>query len=341
VARTIIIGDIHACWDELRDLFDRVALAADDVVVSVGDLVDRGPAPLEVVDWFRARPGAVVVCGNHERKHVRRTMSFGQEITRVQFAERYDEAVTWMGTLPYFWETDDVLVVHAALHPGVPVAETPEDVLSGTTSGSERLEKQLGGRWWHELYEGPKPVVFGHHVVGPEPLVREGLVYGIDTGACHGMRLTALVLPSFELVSVAARANHWRATKHRWQVPVLQQRPWHTMDFEQLDRKATDLSREAEAGAVAYLAGVRAWSERVRAAIPALATAADAAIARLAEAHGEAGFSRAAAAHPAGSTLIRRRMGRLSTERLGCSNADAVFSLASRLGVTLDVPPAP
>ena len=56
--RTLIIGDIHGCHDELMELFDRAALASEDRVVSVGDLVDRGPRPAEVVAWFRARAGA-------------------------------------------------------------------------------------------------------------------------------------------------------------------------------------------------------------------------------------------------------------------------------------------
>src|SRR5881394_2844155 len=54
----------------------------DDLLVSVGDLVDRGPAPGEVVRLFRERPNSVVVMGNHERKHVRGIFSYAQEITR-------------------------------------------------------------------------------------------------------------------------------------------------------------------------------------------------------------------------------------------------------------------
>ncbi|HEU4537536.1 MAG TPA: metallophosphoesterase [Polyangiaceae bacterium] len=339
--RTLIVGDIHGCYDELRELFDRAALGEGDLVVSVGDLVDRGPQPAEVLRWFRARPGAVVVAGNHERKHARGVLSYAQQITRLQLGEGYGEATAWMGKLPYYYEGGGVRVVHAAMLPGRPLSEQPEEVLCGSTAGEAALREALPGGFWHEAYDDPTPVVFGHHVVGPEPLVREGRVYGIDTGACHGMRLTALVLPSFELVSVAARTDHWRETKRRWQVPVLRQRPWLTMDFDQIDRKVSELARGADAEATAYLAGVRAWSEQVRAAIPALASAADAAIARLAEAHGDEGFRRAAAAHPAGSTLIRRQMGRLSTERLGCSHADAVLTLASQLGVTLALPPAP
>lgn len=81
--RTLIVGDIHGCYRELLELFDNAALGADDIVVSVGDLVDRGPDPAAVVRWFRAREHAVVLMGNHERKHVRQVFSYSQEITRV------------------------------------------------------------------------------------------------------------------------------------------------------------------------------------------------------------------------------------------------------------------
>lgn len=337
--RTLVIGDIHGCWAELQALFDKVGLNDGDRVVSVGDLVDRGPGSPEVVDWFRQRAGAVVVCGNHERKHVKSTMSHSQDITRLQFGPgaRYADAVAWMSTLPYWWEDDQVVVVHAAAIPGEHPSQSAEDELCGTTSGSERLDKRLGGRWWHELYDGAKPVVYGHHVVGPEPLVRaDGKTYGIDTGACHSMRLTGLLLPSFALVSVPAAADHWRQTRRDWQLAVLRQRPWGSMAFEQLERKARDLARGADPEAIAFLDQVTAWAAAVRRSIPALADAADGEIARLRAEHGDSGFARSAAAHPAGSTLLRRAAGKLSAEHLGCASPDAVLTLAERLGVTLD-----
>lgn len=71
MGRTIIIGDIHGCFGELLELLDKVDLRPDDLLVSVGDLVDRGPAPGEVIRLFRERPNSAVVMGNHERKHVR------------------------------------------------------------------------------------------------------------------------------------------------------------------------------------------------------------------------------------------------------------------------------
>lgn len=71
----IVIGDIHGCFDELQELLAKVAATSSDVIVSVGDLVDRGPEPGRVVEFFRTTPNTVVLMGNHERKHVRGVFS--------------------------------------------------------------------------------------------------------------------------------------------------------------------------------------------------------------------------------------------------------------------------
>src|SRR5687768_6189329 len=96
---TLIVGDIHGCHAEFLELLDRAAIGEGDLVVSVGDLVDRGPDPGAVVDFFRTRASSVVLCGNHERKHVRGVLSYSQQVTKLQLGERYDDDVKWMSTL--------------------------------------------------------------------------------------------------------------------------------------------------------------------------------------------------------------------------------------------------
>jgi serine/threonine protein phosphatase 1 len=332
MARTIFIGDIHGCWDELCALLDKVALTDDDVVVSVGDLVDRGPDPTSVINFFRRRPNAVAVCGNHERKHVRGLLSFSQQITRCQLGDGYADAVAWMGTLPYWWACAEAVAVHAAVVPGVAVEDAPTDVLSGTTSGLQRLEGQLGGRYWHDVHDGPLPVVFGHHVVD-EPLIRPGRAYGIDTGVCFGGRLTALIVPSFELVSVPSTGDHWPATIQRWEADVLRGEAWEALTFGQLDKRLA--SRAKSSRGRAYLESVRAWSEAMKAAIPLLSRRCDEEIASMPAADD----GRCLAAHPAGATLVARLKGRLSSDWLGCAGPGDVRRLAGQLGVAL--PPAP
>jgi serine/threonine protein phosphatase 1 len=333
--RTLIVGDVHGCYDELRELFDRAVLGADDVVVSVGDLVDRGPRPGEVVRWFRARAGAIVLAGNHERKHVRGVLSYAQEITRLQLAGEYDDAVAWMRGLPYAYENEAVRVVHAALIPGRPLAEQPEEVLCGSTAGEAMVRAALPGGFWHEAYDGPKPVVFGHHVVGPEPLVREGRAYGVDTGACHGMRLTALSVPDFRLHSVAARADHWAAVKRAWQVPALRARPWAAMSWVDIERALAERGRGARDDVVAYLAAVRAWAADVAALMPAVLARVAALVERLRATHGEDGFGAAAAAHAAKPLLFQHARGRLDAAALAprCATPARTLEVAASLGL--------
>lgn len=333
---TLIIGDIHACHAELLDLLDRAAIGDGDLVVSVGDLVDRGPDPGPVLDLFRARPNSVVLCGNHERKHVRGVLSYSQQITRVQLGERYADHVQWMSTLPYHWERPDVRVVHWGLYPGVPLDQVPEDVRAGTASGDARLRERFGERPWYDFYEDDVPVVFGHAVVGAEPLVIRDRIFGLDTGACHGMRLTGLLLPAWKLVSVPARADHWARVRGEWQAPVLRTLPWPTMTFEQIDKKVRSL-RDPELGDE-VLDRVVAWSAALRGALPELRDRLDAEVARIAGAAGDE-FGRAAQAHPAASWLVRRRSGKLSGEHLGCSSPQQLLALAAALG--LDLPAAP
>ncbi|HZH18423.1 MAG TPA: metallophosphoesterase family protein [Archangium sp.] len=325
-SRHIIIGDIHGCHDELLELCDRVALTADDVLVSVGDLVDRGPEPGKVVRLFRERPGSVAIMGNHERKHVRKVFSFSQEITRLQLGNDYGETVGWMSGLPYWYETDDVAVVHAALMPGVPLATQREDVMSGTTAGERELTTSLGDRRWYELYEGPKPVVVGHHVVLDGPIVHRDLVYCIDTGVCHGGSLTALIVPSFERVSVKARRDHWADTKRAWQEPVLLARAWPEMNFSKARR---ELERLGDEGSAAVRA-VAAWLSEIEALLPSC-------LERLVALSGDAAELKT---HPLRAMLHMARRGRLDLGGLRehCSTPKRTLETAAAVGLPL--PPA-
>ena len=81
--RRLIIGDINGCYVELLELLDRAALSAEDEIIALGDIVDRGPDSPRVLEFFRApasprpHPRARSIQGNHERKHLH---SFAGEI---------------------------------------------------------------------------------------------------------------------------------------------------------------------------------------------------------------------------------------------------------------------
>ncbi|MFT4625939.1 MAG: hypothetical protein ACI8PZ_004610 [Myxococcota bacterium] len=62
-----VIGDIHGCFESLMALEAEI-LAADPYakLVSVGDMIDRGPNSNAVVERFCSGPSHVAVMGNHE-----------------------------------------------------------------------------------------------------------------------------------------------------------------------------------------------------------------------------------------------------------------------------------
>ena len=341
VVRTVIVGDVHGCYEELVQLLEVAHVRDDDLLVSVGDVVDRGPRPLEVIDLFRTRARSLVLMGNHERKHVREVFSYAQQITRLQLGTRYAECVAWMRTLPYFYETSEVRVVHAAMLPGIPLVDQDEDVLAGTTSGEHKLAAELGEGFWHERYRDAIPIVFGHHVVGRDPLVTPNRVYGIDTGACHGGCLTALSVPDFTLYTVDARADYWAIAKAEWQLPVLQTRPWLTMSWPDFDAETARFKGSTRGAANDYIAALEAWGRELRSRSGDVLAAARAAVERILSTAGPEGFAAAVRGNPVAPLLFQARSGRLDQAVLNraCSTPRRMLEIAGHLGVAVAAPP--
>jgi serine/threonine protein phosphatase 1 len=218
----LLIGDIHGCYTELLELLDKAALGPDDEILAVGDLVDRGPDNRGVLDFFRQNPRAGSIMGNHERKHLRWSRgelepALGQRITRYQLGDAYADYLAYLATFPRCRELPEALVVHGFWEPGVPLEQQRDSVLIGTLSGAAHL-RQRCDRLWYELYDGPKPLVVGHlkYRRDDQPLVYKDRVFGLDTGCCHGGRLTGLLLPAFRFVSVAAREDYWPQTRRQF-----------------------------------------------------------------------------------------------------------------------------
>jgi len=68
-SRTIAIGDIHGCAAALRALIAAIEPTPDDILVMLGDYVDRGPDSRGVLDFvleLEQRYRLVPLLGNHE-----------------------------------------------------------------------------------------------------------------------------------------------------------------------------------------------------------------------------------------------------------------------------------
>ena len=257
--KTFVIGDIHGCYDELICLIKKMGVDAEDMLVSVGDIVDRGNKSKEVYEYFNNRPNSIVIVGNHQRKHINGVLSYAQEIVKVQFGQDYQTFLNWLNTLSYSYETEEAIIVHAAFEHDKLLKEQKDEVLSGSTSGERYLEKKYEpDTHWTDYYKGNKPIIYGHHVVGESPKIKNN-IYGIDTGACHGGFLTAIELPGFRIHQVRSNEDYWRREQKIWQVAVLKSKDWHNMEFATIRKQLEKLSFVEDIDARAFLNKLDNW----------------------------------------------------------------------------------
>lgn len=215
--RTFVIGDVHGCADELERLLVRLAPRKNDEVVFVGDLVNKGPASIEVVAIAREL-GARAVLGNHDELVLRccRARRAGDD---EEFADgvrkiakhlgRDDER--WLRALPLYLRlpAHRAVVVHGGMLPGVrPEKQSRVHLLTMRSvrddgTGSKRIDE---GEPWGALWKGRTHAIFGHDAI--RGLQLHPRATGLDTGCVYGGHLTALVLPGHEIVSVKAKREY-------------------------------------------------------------------------------------------------------------------------------------
>ena len=210
--RTIIIGDLHGCHDEALALLDRLAVTESDRVIFAGDLVDRGPKPRECVELAMKHEA---ILGNHEEKHLQQRKRKDEDLSPDHLTTRRalsDEHYSFFKKLPLFIRLpqSNAVVLHAGVWPNVEIEKQDAYHLLHAQCIQPPEKKSYWPSkapsthtFWTNHWRGPERVIFGHTVVD-KPLVTEFAV-GIDTGCAFGGSLTAIVLPTWEIVSVPSR----------------------------------------------------------------------------------------------------------------------------------------
>jgi diadenosine tetraphosphatase ApaH/serine/threonine PP2A family protein phosphatase len=211
MGRTIVVGDIHGCFDELSDLLRAADLQVDDRVVAVGDLVTKGPKDREVLDLFIDDGRFSSVIGNHDRKLRQRWRGEPVRLTKEQrrtsdeLAFDRERYLAFLRKLPYTIDLGRYLVVHAGVRPGVPLGrQMAADLTEIRTMGADPSRRK--GVPWYEVYRGNKTVLFGHWPA-KEPR-RAAHAIGLDTGCVYGGSLTAFVIETGEFLGVPARQKY-------------------------------------------------------------------------------------------------------------------------------------
>ena len=201
------VGDIHGCYEQLMEALEKIKFNPDvDRLISVGDLVDRGPDSVKCLNllkelWFHA------VSGNHEDMMIK---SFRREWPTHNYIQNGGK---WFFHLPYEQQEELVLLADTKMPLvievetdigtiGVIHANAPDDwqkyhqlnddedffddaLVEDTIWGRRRIYGNQSGR-----VKGIDYVVVGHTPV-EDVTVLENIVY-IDTGAVYNNSLTIL-----------------------------------------------------------------------------------------------------------------------------------------------------
>ena len=215
MGRTIVVGDIHGCFDELCDLLTLIKLQNQDRVIAVGDLVVKGPKSPEVLELFIRDHRFSSVIGNHDRKLRQRWRGEPVSLTKEQrralneLEPHRDRYYEYLRSLPYTIDLGSHIVVHAGLRPGVPLRrQMASDLTEIRTMGADPSRRT--GVPWFDVYRGPKTVLFGHWPASKPRRAPHAI--GLDTACVYGGRLTAFIVEKGDFVSVAAREKY--AKKH-------------------------------------------------------------------------------------------------------------------------------
>lgn len=187
--RTIVIGDVHGCLEELDELLKQVSFVkGSDRLVFAGDLVDRGPDSLGVLRRV-IELNAESVMGNHEEKHIRfrrhelkKSMQPGYKNPMKPFYEKrmqehrsFGEAEwAYMERMPLWIRlAPNWVLVHAGVRVGLSMEEQHENELlrlrhirrdNGAMAHIDDAKTPLTHAFWTELWRGPDSIVYGHNV---------------------------------------------------------------------------------------------------------------------------------------------------------------------------------
>lgn len=201
--RILAIGDIHGCLTALTTLLAAVALQPDDLVITLGDYVDRGPDSRGVLDLLlhlHATGRLVALRGNHDvlmlearqdDEERRLWLQCGGKQTLASYGARLvsDGEITGIPeghwrfleeTCVDYYETATHFFVHANAYPDIPLDEQPLYMLHW---------EKLGATFPHV---SGKVMVCGHTKLGSGEVLNRGHMVCLDTGAYAGGWLTCL-----------------------------------------------------------------------------------------------------------------------------------------------------
>lgn len=88
-----VMSDIHGSYDKYLEMLDLINFCDDDVLYILGDLLDRGDKPLELVQDIMHRTNVYPTMGNHDLLACDILLRLGANVTAENYRTDQDEVV--------------------------------------------------------------------------------------------------------------------------------------------------------------------------------------------------------------------------------------------------------
>ena len=143
---TYVIGDIHGCFDQFTELLKRINYKKDkDKLILLGDLVNRGPDSLSVINYCMADSSIITVLGNHDL-YLLYLLSIDKargSLKEVVEADRNKQIFKWLLKMPLMLEIVDEVTGNSFLiaHAGIPEIWSPEKTKELASEVTSSLQK--------------------------------------------------------------------------------------------------------------------------------------------------------------------------------------------------------
>lgn len=61
------MSDIHGCYDEFIEMLNLIKFSNEDELYIIGDVIDRGPDPIKLIQYIMTHDNIHLIMGNHEK----------------------------------------------------------------------------------------------------------------------------------------------------------------------------------------------------------------------------------------------------------------------------------
>ena len=206
-----IIGDIHGYIHKFINLFQKLRnhIEKDDILIFLGDYIDRGEHSFEVIDFLlsvQRAYNAVFLKGNHEamlmdyiNPEIKNEIflynggdatirSYKKNIGTFKIPKSH---MTFYRSLQLFYETDEFIAVHAGVNPKIKNLHEQEE--------SDLI--WIRDKFFRSTENHNKTIIFGHtptHFISKDNDVfidEKRNIIGLDTGVIYGKKISCIRWP--------------------------------------------------------------------------------------------------------------------------------------------------